>query len=76
MILILAYVTIGGGYEIFIGIKTHHVQSSFIFSFLSSLIFVGRIFYAIASKAKRTLVADIYGAIVMLTISLLHIYFN
>ena len=73
---ILLYVTLGGGSEILTGIKNHHVGSTLLFSSLSCLIFVGRIFYAISSKAKRTIIADIYGAVVMLAISLLHLHFN
>lgn len=76
MILILAYVTIGGGYEIVSGIRDHHIQSSLPFASLSCSIFVGRIFYAVASGARRTLWADIYGAVVMAVISILHLYFN
>ena len=76
MFLILLYVTVGGGYEIYKGVTMRHVQSSFIFSFLSALIFVGRIFYARATGARRTIIADIYGALVMLSISILNIFFN
>lgn len=76
MILVLLYVTVGGGYEIYLAFVTKHVHSTFIFSFLSSLIFVSRVLYAISSKARRTLWADVYGAVVMLLISCLHFFYQ
>lgn len=76
MVLILLYVTVGGGYEIYKAIKTKHVGSSLVFSFLSCLIFLGRILYAIASEATRTLWADVYGFFVLLALSILHLIYN
>jgi hypothetical protein len=63
--LVFIYVTIGGGYEIYSGITTGHIHSSFIFAFLSGSIFIGRIGYGISSGAKKTIPADIYGLVVM-----------
>jgi hypothetical protein len=74
--LILAYVFLGGGYEIVMGIVNHHVQASFVFSFMSSLIFLGRIFYALYSGAVRTMWADVCGVTVMLVLSILHVIIN
>ncbi len=75
-ILILAYVVLGGGYEIFVGLRDQHVQASFIFSFMSSLIFAGRIMYGAYARATATIWADIFGAIVMLVLSILHVVIN
>lgn len=76
MALVLIYVTIGGGYELITGIQNHHIKTSFVFVFLSSLIFVSRVLYAMSSGAKRTLWADLYGAAVMIAISILHLILN
>ena len=75
-ILVLTYVTIGGGYEILSGIHTHHIHSSFVFAFLSGLIFIGRIGYGKTSGANKTIPADIYGLIVMWTIAGMRLYFD
>ncbi len=74
--LIIIYILAGGGYEIINGILSHHIQASFIFSLTSSLIFIGRIFYAFYSKATRTMWADVLGAVVMLVLSALHLIIN
>ena len=74
--LALAMVTFGGGYEIYYGIINHHIQSSLALIFLSFLLFVARFFYALASGAKKSLISEAYGAIVMFIISLLHLYYN
>jgi len=74
--LVFLFVTVGGGYEIFSGIRDKHIQSSLIFIFLSFTIFAGRIFYAIASGARKSLPAEIYGAIVMVLMFCLHLYYN
>ncbi len=68
-IIVFIYVTIGGGYELYFGITTHHIHSSFLFAFLSGTIFIGRIGYGIHSGAQKTIPADIYGLIVMWTIA-------
>ncbi len=75
-IIVIIYVTIGGGYEIYSGIITRHMHSSFIFAFLSGSIFIGRIGYGITSGAKKTVPADIYGLIVMWTIAGMRLYFD
>ncbi len=74
--LIIMYIFLGGGYEIFAGIAHHHIQASFVFSFMSALIFIGRVFYALYSGATRTMGADVCGATVMLTLSVLHVIIN
>lgn len=74
--LVMLYVTVGGGYEIISGILSGHVNSTFVFSFLSSLIFVGRVLYGFYSGARKTMWADVYGAAVMLLISVLHVIIN
>lgn len=75
-VVIMIYVFLGGGYEIVIGIAHHHVQSSFVFSLMSSFIFVSRIFYAVYSQATKTVWADICGAVIMLFLSFLHVIIN
>jgi hypothetical protein len=75
-ILVFAYVTIGGGYELYSGIVHGQIQSSFVFAFLSGAIFVGRIGYGIASGAKKTVPADMYGLVVMWTIAFMRFYLN
>ena len=75
-ILIFTYVTVGGGYEIYSGFVNGQVHSSFIFAFLSGSIFVGRIGYGLTSGARKTIPADIYGLIVMWTVSFLRLYLN
>lgn len=74
--LIFIYVTIGGGYEIYSGLTSGQVHSSFLFAFLSGAIFVGRIGYGISSGAKKTIPADIYGLVVMWFIAFLRLYLN
>jgi len=75
-ILVFAYVTFGGGYELYSGIFTGQVHSSFIFAFLSGAIFIGRIGYGISSGAKKTIPADIYGLIVMWAVAFTRLYLN
>jgi hypothetical protein len=75
-ILVFTYVTIGGGYELYSGIKTGHVHSSFIFAFLSGSIFIGRIGYGKSSGASKTIPADIYGLVVMWSVAFLRLYLN
>jgi hypothetical protein len=73
---IFIYVTIGGGYELYSGIMNGHVNSSFIFAFLSGTIFIGRIGYGTSSGANKTVPADIYGLIVMWSVAFLKLYLN
>ena len=75
-ILVIAYVTIGGGYELYSGITEGIVHSSFIFAFLSGTIFIGRIGYGITSGAKKTIPADIYGLIMMWAVAFTRLYLN
>lgn len=75
-LLVFTYVTLGGGYELYSGFVNHHVNSSFIFAFLSGSIFIGRIGYGISSGAKKTVPADIYGLIIMWTVAFLRLYLN
>lgn len=75
-LLVFAYVTLGGGYEIYSGFTHGHVNSSFIFAFLSGSIFIGRIGYGIASGAKKTIPADIYGLVIMWVVAFLRLYLN
>ena len=75
-IIVFVYVTIGGGYEIYVGITTKHVHTSFIFAFLSGSIFVGRIGYGLSSGARKTIPADIYGLIVMWFLAGLRLHLN
>jgi hypothetical protein len=75
-ILVFTYVTLGGGYELYSGVFKHHVNSSFIFAFLSGSIFIGRIGYGISSGAKKTVPADIYGLIIMWTVAFLRLHLN
>ena len=75
-ILVFVYVTFGGGYEIYSGLTTGKVGSSFVFAFLSGMIFIGRIGYGITSGAKKTILADAYGLVVMWTIAFLRLYLN
>lgn len=74
--IILGYVFLGGGYEIVMGIAKWHIQSSFIFSFMSCLIFVCRIMYAHYSGATRTMWSDFAGAGIMLILLVLHVVIN
>ena len=74
--LVFTYVTFGGGYEIYQGITKGHVHSSFIFAFLSGSIFIGRIGYGITSGAKRTILTDIYGLIVMWVVAFMRLIMN
>lgn len=73
---IIMYVFLGGGYEVFAGIVHHHIQVSFIFSLMSALIFVCRVFYAHYSEATKTIWADVCGIVIMLTLSVLHVVIN
>lgn len=75
-ILVFTYVTFGGGYELYSGLNTGHVHSSFIFAFLSGSIFIGRIGYGITSGATKTIPADIYGLIVMWAVAFTRLYLN
>ena len=75
-ILVVTYVSIGGGYELYCGLFKGTVHSSFIFAFLSGLIFVGRIGYGMTSGAKKTIPADIYGLIVMWAVAFTRLYLN
>lgn len=75
-VIILLYVFAGGGYEIISGLIHWHIAASFIFSFMSCLIFVCRIFYAHYSGATRTMWSDICGAAIMLVLSILHVVIN
>ena len=75
-ILVFMYVTIGGGYEIINGLTNDTVKTSFIFAFLSGCIFIGRIGYGIYSGAKRTIIADIYGLVVIWIVAFMSVYFN
>lgn len=74
--LIMIYVFVGGGYEIIAGISQHHIHATFVFSILSCFIFVGRIFYGYYAGATRTMWADVCGALMMLTLSVLHVIIN
>lgn len=74
--LVFIYVTFGGGYELYAGVTTGNMHSSFIFAFLSGSIFIGRIGYGITSGARKTIPADIYGLIVMWTVAFLRLYLN
>lgn len=74
--IVFIYVTIGGGYELYSGIMHGHVNSSFIFAFLSGTIFIGRIGYGMSSGANKTVPADIYGLIVMWSVAFLRLYLN
>jgi hypothetical protein len=73
---VIFYVTIGGGYELYGGYRTHHIHSSFIFAFLSGTIFIGRIGYGITSGAKKTIPADIYGLAMMWTVAFVRLYLD
>lgn len=75
-ILVFTYVTLGGGYELYCGITSGQVHSSFIFAFLSGCIFIGRIGYGISSGANKTILTDIYGLIVMWAVAFLRFYLN
>ncbi len=74
--LILTYVTIGGGYELYYGIVNGTVRSSFLFAFLSGSIFIGRIGYGYTSGARKTMPADIYGLVVMWRVAFLRLCLN
>ena len=73
--LVFCLVTFGGG-EIYSGIINHHVQSSWYFILLSLLLFVARFFYALYSGAKESILAEVYGIIVMLVLFIAHLYYN
>lgn len=75
-IIVFLYVTIGGGWEIFNGITTGHVKTSFIFAFLSGLIFIGRIGYGYTSGARKTIPADIYGLVIIWTVAFMRLYLD
>lgn len=75
-ILVLVYVTVGGGYEIISGIKTGHIHSSFLFAFLSGTIFIGRIGYGKSSGASKTIPADMYGLVIMWTVAFMRLYLD
>ncbi len=75
-ILVITYVTFGGGYELYCGITKGTVHSSFIFAFLSGTIFIGRIGYGITSGAKKTIPADIYGLVMMWAVAFTRLYCN
>jgi hypothetical protein len=74
--LVIIYVTLGGGYEIYSGITKGVVHSSFIFAFLSGSVFIGRIGYGITSGAKKTIPTDLYGLTVMWTVAFMKMYFS
>lgn len=74
--LVFLYVTFGGGAEIYNGFTTGHVKSSFLFAFLSGLIFVGRIGYGYASGANKTIPADIYGLVVIWFVAFMRLYLD
>lgn len=74
-LIVLAYITIGAGYEIYLGLTTHHVKPSLLFSGLSAFIFICRIGYGITSGAKGTLKADIYGACILTLLTILKIIY-
>lgn len=75
-IIIFFYITIGAGYEIVKGIQSSQVNATLPFILLSFLIFVCRIGYALESKATKPIYADLYGAIVMLILTILKLYYS
>lgn len=75
-LIIFLYVTIGGGSEIYNGITTGEIKSSFLFAFLSGCIFFGRIGYGYHSGARKTIPADIYGLIIIWTVAFMRLYLN
>ena len=75
-IIVFTYVTIGGGNELYNGIMTGNIKSSFLFAFLSGCIFIGRIGYGYYSGAKKTIIADIYGLVVIWTVAFMRLYLN
>ena len=74
--LALAMVTFGGGYEIYYGIINHSIKSSLLLISLSFLLFIARFFYALSSGAKKSIISEAYGAIVMFIVILLYFYYN
>lgn len=75
-LIVFTYVTIGAGYEIFNGLKTGHMKTSFLFAFLSGSIFIGRIGYGYYSGARKTIPADIYGLIVLWIVAFMRLYLD
>jgi hypothetical protein len=75
-LIVFTYVTIGVGYEIWNGIQTGHMKTSFLFAFLSGCIFIGRIGYGYYSGAKKTISADIYGLIVLWIVAFMRLYLD
>lgn len=75
-IIVFIYVTIGGGWEIWNGIKTGHIKTSFLFAFLSGSIFIGRIGYGFTSGARKTIPADIYGLVMIWAVAFLRLYMD
>lgn len=73
---VILYITIGAGNEIMIGIKTHQVKSSALFIGLSALIFLCRVFNAIASKNYTTYFADLYGVFVLGLLFFMKLIYN
>ncbi len=75
-IIVLVYVTIGGGQQIYFALTKHHVESSFLFAFLSGSIFFGRIGYGYYSGANKTIPTDIYGLLVIWSVAALRLYYD
>ncbi len=75
-IIIFTYITIGAGGEILYGIETGHMRTSFLFAFLSGSIFIGRIGYGYYSGARKTILADAYGLIVLLIVAFMRLYLD
>jgi cation transport ATPase len=74
--LLFCFVSFGAGYEIYTGIRDKHMHSSFLMTVFSMLIFIASVFYCYASGAIKPVKANIYGAIVMFIMVILHLYFN
>jgi len=75
-VIVFVYVTIGGGSEIYNGIITGHIKSSFLFAFLSGCIFIGRIGYGYYSGALKTIITDIYGLVIIWTVAFMRLYLD
>ena len=74
--IVIIYILIGFGYEIYIGLLNHHVGASLPLIAFSGCIFVGRVMYGLYSGARRTVIADVSGVIFCMVLIVEYVLFN
>lgn len=75
-LMVILYVTIGGGLSLYNGFKMHHVEGGLALIGFSALIFVSRIVNAYFHRAYSTVYADLYGMVVFLLLTVLKFVYN